>query len=73
MRKMKKMKKIWAAVLDGDVEGADHRATRAEAERDAAWLRRHPAVHDRVIFGHGGVIVVAPIERNEWTGEWEIS
>lgn len=61
--------KGWAAVLDGDREGADLRSTRAEAERDAVWLRNHPARHDRQRFGLGGHVAVHYLERCEWTGE----
>ena len=60
----------WATVLDGDCEGADRRRTRAEAEADAMWLRRHPARLDRVTHGHGGVVRVVRVEPCEWTGEW---
>jgi len=59
----------WAAVLDGDIAGADKRATRAAAERDAAWLRAHPARRDRVRMGRGRVEVLRVCE-DEWTGEW---
>jgi hypothetical protein len=62
--------KLWAAVLDGDVEGADKRRTPAEAEADAAWLRGHPATHDRALFGHGGDVRVSQVAECEWTGEW---
>lgn len=59
----------WAAVLDGDKEGADLRSSRAEAVRDARWLRRHPARLDRRKYGHGGVVEVVHLAECEWTGE----
>jgi hypothetical protein len=59
----------WAAVLDEDIEGADLRTTRAAAERDAEWLRNHPARRDRVQYGHGGVVRVVLVRECEWTGE----
>lgn len=59
----------WAAVLDGDTAGADLRATQAEAEADAAWLRNHPARRDRVLHGHGGAVRVVRLVECEWTGE----
>jgi hypothetical protein len=59
----------WAAVLDGDIEGADLRTTRDQAEADAKWLRAHPACRDRVAFGHGGIVRVIQVVECEWTGE----
>lgn len=59
----------WAAVLDGDLEGADCRRTKAAADADARWLRNHPATHDRRQYGHGGVVQVLQIWECEWTGE----
>ena len=59
----------WAAILDGDIAGADLRATRAAARADAAWLRRHPACRDRVRYGHGGSVRVVRVERCECTGK----
>lgn len=61
---------IWAAVLDGDVDGADKRGARAAADADAAWLRRHPATRDRALHGHGGNVRVSRVAECEWTGEW---
>lgn len=63
------MSAYWAAVLDGDTAGADLRASRAEADRDAEWLRHHPACRDRVRYGHGGVVRVIQLTECEWTGE----
>jgi hypothetical protein len=60
---------FWAAILDGDIEGADLRATKAAADADAQWLRGHPARHDRVLHGHGGDVRVARVRECEWTGE----
>lgn len=65
------MTTLWAAVLDGDIAGADKRPSKAQAEQDAAWLRQHPAQRDRVRFGHGGHVEVIQVQVNEWTGEWE--
>jgi hypothetical protein len=59
----------WAAILDGDIAGADLRATRAAARADAAWLRRHPACRDRARFGHGGSVRVVRVERCAYTGK----
>lgn len=59
----------YAAVLEGSIDGADVRATRAEAERDADWLRGHPARKDRELHGHGGDVLVVEVTRCEWTGE----
>ena len=65
----------YAVVLDGDLGGAEHCASRARAERYAAWLRHHPACRDRVQHGHGGVVRIVPAETLvvcEWTGELHI-
>lgn len=62
--------RYWAAVLDGDFAGADKRTSRQEAERDAGWLRGHPACRDRVLFGHGGVVRVVRVTQDESTREW---
>jgi hypothetical protein len=59
----------YAAVLDGHLESADVRATLAEAEADARWLRAHPARRDRVAFGHGGRVQIVRVVQDEWTGE----
>lgn len=59
----------WAAVLDGDREGADLRSTREEAEADARWLQDHPARRDRLRHGHGGVVRIEQLTECEWTGE----
>jgi hypothetical protein len=59
----------WAAVLDGDIEGATLHSTRAAAEAEAAWIRNHPACRDRVAFGLGGVVRVVRVTECEWTGE----
>ena len=64
------MDALWAAVLDGDVDGADKHSTREAAEANARWLRNHPAAHDRALFGHGGVVRVVRVTECEWTGEW---
>ena len=61
--------KLWAAVLDGDIAGADLRTSREAAERDAAWLRNHPATRDRAAFGRGGNVRVIPVIEDEWAGE----
>jgi hypothetical protein len=61
----------WVAALDGDIAGADKRKTKSEAEKDAAWLRRHPATRDRQLFGHGGDVRVVLVEESEWLeDEW---
>jgi hypothetical protein len=61
---------VWAAVLDGDIDGADKRANREAAEADAAWLRLRPSTIDRARFDRGGVVRVVRVEECEWTGEW---
>jgi hypothetical protein len=64
------MEIVWAAVLDGDIDGADKRASREAAEAAAAWLRNHPDARDRARFDRGGVVRVVRVEECEWTGEW---
>lgn len=61
---------FWIAALDGDLSGGDRRKTRSAAERDATWLRAHPARRDRFAFGLGGDVSVIRVMENEWTGEW---
>jgi hypothetical protein len=61
----------WAAVLDGDIEGADKRTTRRAAEADARWLRNHPARQDRLLFGNGGRVEVMRVQEDYWVpGDW---
>lgn len=55
----------WAALINGDTGSADLRATREEAEADAAWLTNHPARRDRVRQGHGGAVQVAQVEMTD--------
>lgn len=64
--------RYYAAILDGDIEGADIRQSRAAAERDARWLRRHPACLDRRAFGLGGSVRVVQVAESEWTGKWVV-
>lgn len=66
---MSRPREGWAAVIDGDTEGANLRTTQAEAVADAQWWRRHPAVTDRRRHGHGGRVEVLHLAECEWTGE----
>jgi hypothetical protein len=50
---------MYSVTLDGVID--ESFASKSDAEAAAKWLRRHPAVIDRRIFGNGGVVEVVEV------------